>query len=112
MSSRRNEEYIADFEITALKALTPSQKKLFILHFLLGNEYRTCCEATGLTSGQFFHEIYRIQQCAAIALKSARPYPLWPVREYFAGVIRSATAQKMLDGYGLGSGLRVPLAMR
>ena len=35
--------------------------------------------------GEFFHEVYRIQQKLGRAFRELEPYGLWPLPEYFSG---------------------------
>jgi hypothetical protein len=40
--------------------------------------------------GTFFHEVYRIEQLLGRRFADLEPYPLYPVNEYFAGVVNKA----------------------
>jgi hypothetical protein len=42
--------------------------------------------------GQFFHEVYRIQQQLGRAYRETVPYPLFPIDEYFGGTEREKPA--------------------
>jgi hypothetical protein len=81
--SRKNEEYVADFELVVRRTLSEAEYKLFRFHFVLGADWRLCCRKTGIEKGLFFHSIYRIQQKLGLAFSETYPYPLYPVRDYF-----------------------------
>ena len=38
-----------------------------------------------LDRGEFFHEVYRIQQKLGRAFRELEPYALYPLEEYFGG---------------------------
>jgi hypothetical protein len=81
--SRKNEEYVADFDLIVKRTLAEDEYKLFRFHFVLGADWRLCCRKTGMEKGVFFHTIYRIQQKLGRAFCDTLPYPLYPVRDYF-----------------------------
>lgn len=79
---RKNEEFMADFVVIARRTLDETDLKLFRFHFLLGADWKLCCNRLGLDRGSFFHAIYRIQQKLGKAFRETLPYPLFPVYEY------------------------------
>lgn len=79
----KNEEFIADFCLLSRRALTDEQYKIFTLHFLLGAEWKLCCQRFHIDRGEFFHEVYRIEQRLGRVFAETAPYSLWPVDEYF-----------------------------
>jgi len=85
---RRDEEYVADFCLVSKRALEESEYKLFRFHFLLGADWRLCCRQLKMERGNFFHEIYRIQQKLGRVFRDLEPYPLYPLDEYFGGTVR------------------------
>jgi hypothetical protein len=85
---RRDEEYIADFCLVSKRVLEESEYKLFRFHFLLGADWRLCCRQLKMERGNFFHEIYRIQQKLGRVFRELEPYPLYPLDEYFGGTVR------------------------
>jgi hypothetical protein len=85
---RRDEEYVADFCLVSKRVLEESEYKLFRFHFLLGADWRLCCRQLKMERGNFFHEIYRIQQKLGRVYRELEPYPLYPLDEYFGGTAR------------------------
>lgn len=86
----RNEEYLADFILVSKRVLgedTPAYR-LFQYHLLLGADWKLCTRKLGMNRGEFFHEIYRIQQKLGRAFRELEPHALFPVAEYFGGVVR------------------------
>ena len=86
--ARRDEEYVADFCLISKKYLDEFEHKVFRFHFLLGADWKLCCRQMKMDRGTFFHEIYRIQQKLGRALREVQPYALFPLDEYFGGVIK------------------------
>lgn len=82
--ARPREEYRADFELIARRALDASQHAIFRLHFLEGLDWRACCNRLQIDRGNFFHSVYRIEGCLGKAYREAVPYSLFPVYEYFS----------------------------
>lgn len=81
--SRKDEEYIADFELLSRRALDPLHYKIFRYHFLLGADWKLCCRRLGISRGNFFHAIYRIEERLGLAFRETEPYGLYPPRDYF-----------------------------
>lgn len=83
----RREEFIADFILVARRALGAVRNslswQLFKYHFLLGADWKLCCRKLGMDRGDFFHEVYRVQQKVGRALFEVKPYALFPLDEYF-----------------------------
>lgn len=90
--SRKREEYMADFCLIARRTLTDEEHALFRYHFLLGADWRLCCRRLNVERGDFFHFIYRIQRKLGRVFAEVEPYPLYPLREYFGGVVRPVSA--------------------
>jgi hypothetical protein len=88
--SRKKEEYAADFCLVTRRILSESEYTLFRYHFLLGADWRLCCRQLKIDRGTFFHEVYRIEQLLGRRFADLKPYALYPVSEYFAGVINKA----------------------
>jgi hypothetical protein len=88
--SRKKEEYAADFCLVTRRVLTEPEYTLFRYHFLLGADWRLCCRQLKIDRGTFFHEVYRIEQLLGRRFADLKPYALYPVSEYFAGVINKA----------------------
>jgi hypothetical protein len=88
----KNEEYIADFCLVSRRFLDDEQYRLFKFHFLLGADWKLCCRKMNLDRGEFFHEVYRIQQRLGRAFRELEPYPLYPLDSYFHGTTKEKAA--------------------
>ena len=87
---RRDEEYIADFCNIAKRHLTPDEHRIFRFHYLLGGDWKLCCRQLKMDRGDFFHQVYRIQEKLGRILRELKPYSLYPLDEYFGGAVRGA----------------------
>ena len=94
--SRKNEEYMADFELIVRRTLTPEEHRIFRYHYLLGADSRLCCRKLGMEKGSFFHVIYRIQHKLGQAFRETEPYGLYPTDEYFVTMIRDRQVSKIV----------------
>jgi len=86
----RHEEYAADFCLAARRALNERQHKLFRYVFLLGADSVACMRFLGIDRGQYFHEVYRIEEILGKYLAELQPYPLYPIDEYMGGTVRTS----------------------
>ena len=95
---RKEEEYVADFCLIAKRTLNEEEYRIFRFHFLLGADYRLCCNKLHMERGIFFHMVYRIQRKLGRAFRETEPYPLFPMSDYFGGPqrIHSASASGQL----------------
>lgn len=80
---RKEEEYIADFELISRRALDPFHYRIFRYHFLLGADWKLCCRRMGVDRGTFFHALYRIEEKLGRAFYETEPYALYPPSDYF-----------------------------
>lgn len=80
---RKDEEYIADFELISRRSLDPFHYRIFRLHFLLGADWKLCCRRLAMDRGTFFHSIYRIEEKLGTAFYETEPYALYPPNDYF-----------------------------
>jgi|SRR5581483_903185 len=87
----KNEEYVADFCLVSRRVLDEYQYRLFKFHFLLGADWKLCCRRLNLDRGEFFHEVYRIQQKLGRAFRELEPYALYPLDDYFSGGTKEKT---------------------
>jgi hypothetical protein len=85
--SRLNEEYCADFCLVGRRHLDDFDHSVFRNHFVLGADWRLCCQYMKIDRGDFFHSVYRIQQILGRVFRELEPYGLFPVDEYFGGRI-------------------------
>lgn len=89
----KNEEFMADFSLIAQRTLTERHHKIFRFHFLLGADWRQCTKKLGCTRGDFFHEVYRMEEALGRAFRETEPHALFPVDEYF-GMTSGVAAQR------------------
>lgn len=84
--SRKSEEYMADFVLVSRRVLGEDTDayRLFKFHFLLGADWKLCCRKLDIDRGEFFHEVYRIQQKLGRAFRELEPHALFPLDEYFS----------------------------
>ncbi len=90
---RRDEEYIADFCLVTQRHLAEFDFKVFRYHFLLGADWRLCCQKLQMDRGDFFHLIYGLEEKLGRIYRELRPYSLFPLDEYFGGKIRGRPVQ-------------------
>lgn len=83
--SRKDEEYIADLCLVSKRVLNESDYQVFKFHFLLGADWKLCCQRLNLDRGNFFHQVYRIQERLGRVYAELEPYALFPLDEYFGG---------------------------
>ena len=91
---RKDEEYIADFCLVSRRILNEFEYRIFRFHFLLGAEWRLCCRQLKMEKGVFFHSVYRLQQKLGRAFRELKPYPLFPLDEYFGATFRKELSQE------------------
>ena len=94
--SRKNEEYLADFELIMRRVLTEGEQKIFRYHYLLGADSVLCCRKMGMQKGVFFHNVYRIQHKLGRAFREVEPYALFPTDEYFTPMMRERTVARVI----------------
>lgn len=80
---RKNEEYLADFVCIAKRTLSPTEYKVFYYHFLKRMQWKTAAPLCQLQRGNFFHNVYLVEQKLGNIFLSLEPYGLYPIREYF-----------------------------
>src|ERR1700689_1151698 len=85
---RKDEEYMADFCLVSRRNLSEEEHLLFRYHFLLGADWTLCARKLGMSRGNFFHAVYRIEQKLGRVFRELQPYPLFPLDEYFHGPSR------------------------
>jgi hypothetical protein len=81
--SRKREEFMADFCLVSRRVLDEADHRLFRFHFLLGADWKMCCRRLKVDRGEFFHQLYRIEQKLGRTFAELEPYPLFPLDEYF-----------------------------
>jgi len=90
MYARKNEEYMADFVLVSRRVLGEDTHayRLFKHYFLLGADWKLCCRKLNVDRGEFFHDVYRIQQKLGRAFRELEPHALFPIDEYFGSAMR------------------------
>src|SRR5579885_2978085 len=84
---RHTEEYLADFCLVSKRNLDDFEYKVFRFPFLLGADWKLCCRQMKIDRGTFFHTVYRIEERLGRIFATLRPYALYPLDEYFGGVV-------------------------
>jgi hypothetical protein len=74
----------------AQRELSEEDYNLFRFHHLLGAPWRLCCLKLKMEKGEFFHQVYRIEQRLGRAFRETEPYGLFPLDEYFGGATMDA----------------------
>jgi hypothetical protein len=90
---RKNEEFMADFELIAKRVLTGLDFRILTLHVLQGLDWKICTAKLGMDKGLFFHHVYKIQALLGRAYREVRPYSLFPIDEYYAGTTGDGTGR-------------------
>jgi len=93
--SRKQEEYMADFCLVSRRMLDDEDYRLFRYYFLLGANWQLCSRQLKMERGNFFHAIYRIERTLGRAFSEIRPYPLYPLDEYFGGTVRKGGSKAL-----------------
>jgi hypothetical protein len=86
--SRKDEEYIADLCLVSKRVLSEGDYQIFKFHFLLGADWKLCCQRLNMDRGNFYHQVYRIQERLGRVYAELEPYALFPLDEYFGGTRR------------------------
>ena len=79
---------MADFCLVSRRNLSEDEHRLFRYHFLLGADWTLCTGKLGMSRGNFFHAVYRIEQKLGRVFRELQPYPLFPLDDYFNGPSR------------------------
>jgi hypothetical protein len=99
---------MADFCLVSRRFLDEFEYDVFRFHFLLGANWKLCCRQMKVDRGTFFHAVYRIEQVLGQAFAQLEPYALYPVNEYFAGMIRREPSPSHGSLYRLPSSRLIP----
>jgi hypothetical protein len=99
--SMKREEFMADFCLVSRRALDDIEYRIFRYHYLLGADWRLCCRQLKMERGDFFHQMYRIEAKLGRVFAELAPYPLYPLREYFNGVVMNEPTR--IEAARLGS---------
>ncbi len=89
---RKEEEYIADFLLMVRRLLSDDEYRIFRFHYLLGADWRLCCMKLKMDRGDFFHYKYKLEARLGRGFREVEPYGLFPLDEYFHGVMRDVVS--------------------
>ena len=107
---RKQEEYMADFCLVAKRMLNTLEHDVFRFHMLLGADWKLCSRRLNIDRGTFFHAVYRVEQKLGKVFRELKPYPLFPLGDYFYGTVRGRkTPASVPDVERPGRGLRPPV---
>lgn len=84
----QREEYMADFDLVSRRALDDFEYQIFRWYFMLGAEGNLCCRRLKMGRGQFYHHLYSVMEKLGRIYAEVRPYPLYPLDEYFGGMVK------------------------
>lgn len=87
--SRKREEFICDFSLVSRRVLDDADYRIFRFFFLLGADWKLCCRQMKMDRGNFFHMVYRIEQILGREFANLEPYALYPLSDYFEGVLKN-----------------------
>lgn len=96
-------EYCADVECTAKRALEPRLFLVWRHHFICERPWHECLSVLSragypMDRGNFFHDVYRVQEQLGQVFEFLRPYRL--SRSYFRG--NFLIARQLTNGHGPG----------
>jgi hypothetical protein len=90
--SRKREEYMADLILVTRRSLSEEEYRLFRFHYLLGADWKLCCRRLKLEKGDFFYQVYRMEEKLGRIFAELKPYALYPTEEYFHGSLSAAVS--------------------
>jgi hypothetical protein len=93
--SLKREEYMADFCLITRRALSENDHRIFRYTFLLGADWTLACKRLNLDRGTYYHHVYRIQGILGRNYAEMKPYPLYPLDEYFGGQVRKQAVSEL-----------------
>lgn len=79
---RRNEDYVADFEMAARQALSPDLYLIFRWHYLLGASVRLLADRLQVDRGITGRRLQDIQVLVGRHIAASQPYSIYPPRQY------------------------------
>jgi len=79
---------MADFDLVSRRALDEFEYKIFRWYFMLGADGNLCARRLKIDRGAFYHQVYAVMEKLGRIFAELRPYALYPLDEYFGGVVR------------------------
>jgi hypothetical protein len=86
-------EFLADVELVAKRTLSPDDWDVFRSHHLQGADWKLCCQRLRMSRGNIFHAFYRIEERLGQVFRELKPYPLYPLDEYFQRTTKTVDAR-------------------
>jgi hypothetical protein len=83
---------MADFCLISRRVLEPAEHQLFRFYFLLGADWKLCARRLKVGRAVLFRALARIERKLGKAFAETEPYGLYPLDEYFGGVVREQSA--------------------
>ena len=105
----RNQEFVADFCLSARRELSGLRLQIFNFHFVLGGAPKLVCRRLGISLGEYFHQQYRIEEILGRAFREMQPYALYPLKAYFGDVFAHCTESCLVPPMVRPLPLRPPL---
>jgi hypothetical protein len=108
-------EYLCEVHLIGKRTLSTDDWQIFSAHHLLGADWKLCCQHLRMSRGNFFHSVYRIERQLGRVFRELKPYPLYPLDEYFNLTTRTVDARPLPiphERYPNGEPLRPSLAPR
>jgi len=99
MYGRKYEEFVADFCLIARRELDEVEYKLFRYMFVLGADWKLAGARMNLDRGGLFHVVYRIEEKLGRQFAEVEPYPLYPLDEYFGGIVRKRALRERREAF-------------
>ena len=83
---------MGEFCLVSRRVLEEHEHRIFRFSFLLAADWKLCCRQLHMQRGSFFHALYRVEEKLGRAYAELRPYALFPLDEYFSGMVRKEPA--------------------
>lgn len=83
---RANEEYMADFCLTAKRVLTPELQRVFRMYFIARELSAVCMQKMSLGRMAFYRRAWAVEEKLGRAFRETQPYGLFPLDQYFSAV--------------------------
>lgn len=78
----------------------------------MGADWKLCTRRLNIDRGTFFHIVYRVEEKLGRAFAEIEPYPLYPVEDYFGGIVPRGQAKAYIsDPVAEREALRVPMLL-
>lgn len=68
-------DYRVDFELASRRCLNETERKVFRVYHFEQTQWKEACRRTGLSKGNFFHSVYRIEARMGQELRDTAMFP-------------------------------------